>query len=306
MQEHRGEREVDRRLEVGVGEDDVGVLAAEFERDPLDGRRGRGHDPGARRDAAGERDQVDVRVLGQRRAGLGPGAEHQIGDAGGQPGLLQRPHQQDRGRRRQLARLEHEGVAGQQRRGHLPGRLQQRVVPRRDQSADADRLVDHAADRIRAAGVDHPAGLGAADAGVVAEARRDVVHVVLGFDEPLAGVERLGAGEILAVAVDQVGGAQQHVRPFAFRRARPRARVEGLARRGDRGVGVLGGCLGDCARPAGRRRDIGFRGEHRRVQGAIHPRCTDSGVPPPIRPLAQPHQRCVSRNRTLYMQQTEP
>ena len=35
VQEHRGERVVDRRLEVGVGEDDVGVLAAQLERDLL-------------------------------------------------------------------------------------------------------------------------------------------------------------------------------------------------------------------------------------------------------------------------------
>ena len=246
MQEHRGEREIHRGLEVGVGEDDVGILAAEFQRDPFDGRRGRGHHPGARGDTAGERHHVHVRVLRQRRAGGGPGAENQIGDAGGQTRFLQRPHQKNRGRRRQLTRLEHERVARQQGRGHLPDRLQQRVIPRSDQSADADRLVDEATDRIRPAGVHHASGLGAADACVVAQARHDIVHVVLGFDDPLAGVERLGADEILAVAVDQIGGAPQHVRPFAFRRMRPRARVEGFARRGDRGMGVLGGCLGGC------------------------------------------------------------
>ena len=63
------------------------------------------------------------------------------------------------GRRRQLAGLEHERVAGQQGRGHLPRRLQQRVVPRRDQAAHADRLVHHAADGVGDAGVDHPAGV---------------------------------------------------------------------------------------------------------------------------------------------------
>ena len=197
-------------------------------------------------DAAGERDHVHVRVLRQRCAGRGSGAENQIGDAGGQARFLQRPHQENRGRGRQLTRLEHQGVARQQGRAHLPNRLQQRVIPRRDQSADADRLVDEATDRIRLSGVHHAPGFGAADARVIAQARHDIVHVVLGFDDPLAGVERLGADEILAVAVDQVGGAPQHVRPFAFRRIRPRARVEGFARSGDRGMGVLGGCLGGC------------------------------------------------------------
>jgi hypothetical protein len=122
--------------------------------------------------------------------------------------------------------------------------LQQRVIPWSDQSADADRLVDEATDRIRPAGVHHAPGFGAANTCVVAQARHDIVHVVLGFDDPLAGVERLSADEILAVAVDQIGGAPQHAGPFAFRRARPLARVERFARRGDRGMGVLGRCLG--------------------------------------------------------------
>ncbi len=246
MQEHRGEREIHRGLEVGVGEDDVGILAAEFQRDPFDRRRGGRHHPGARGDTAGERHHVHVGVLRQRCAGGGSSAENQIGDAGGQARFLQRPHQKNRGRGRQLTRLEHEGVARQQGWCHLPNRLQQRVIPRGDQSADADRLVDEATDRIRLSGVHHAPGFGAADASVIAQARHDIVHVVLGFDDPLAGVERLGADEILAVAVDQIGGAPQHVRPFAFRRIRPRARVEGFARSGDRGMGVLGGCLGGC------------------------------------------------------------
>ena len=244
MQENRGEREIHCGFEVGVGKDDVGILPAEFQCDPFDGRRGRRHHPGARGDTAGERHHVHVRVLRQRRAGGGPSAENEIGDAGWQARFLQRPHQKNRGRGRQLTRLEHEGVARQQSRCHLPNRLQQRVIPGGDQSADADRLVDEATDRIRPAGVHHAPGFGAADACVVAQARHDIVHVVLGFDDPLARVERLGADEILAVALDQIGGAPQHVRPFAFRRVRPRARVEGFARRGNRGMGVLGGCLG--------------------------------------------------------------
>ncbi len=52
------------------------------------------------------------------------------------------------GRRRQLAGLEDERVAGQQGRSDLPRRLQQRVVPRRDQAAHADRLVHHPADGV--------------------------------------------------------------------------------------------------------------------------------------------------------------
>ena len=81
MQEDRGEGEVERDLEVGVGEDDVGVLAAQLEGDPLDGRRRGGHEPAAGLEPAGERDQVDARVRGQRRTGLGPGAQDEVADA---------------------------------------------------------------------------------------------------------------------------------------------------------------------------------------------------------------------------------
>ena len=79
VQEDRGQREVERGLEVGVGEHDVGVLAAQLEGDLLHRGRGRGHDPPAGGQAAGERDQVDAGVLGQRRAGVGAGAEHEVG-----------------------------------------------------------------------------------------------------------------------------------------------------------------------------------------------------------------------------------
>ena len=93
-----------------------------------------GHDPLAGRQAAGERDQVDAGVLAERGAGAAarrraPGWPTPAGT----PASSSRPHQQDRGVRGQLAGLEHEGVAGGQAGRDLPGGLQQRVVPRRDQ-----------------------------------------------------------------------------------------------------------------------------------------------------------------------------
>ena len=46
-----------------------------------------------------------------------------------------------RGQRRLLRRLEHDGVAGRQRRRELPRRHDQREVPRHDRRDDADRLA---------------------------------------------------------------------------------------------------------------------------------------------------------------------
>ena len=67
VQEDGGEGEVEGDVEVGVGEDQVGVLAAELERDLLHRGRGARHDPPAGLEAAGEGDQVDPRV-GRRAA----------------------------------------------------------------------------------------------------------------------------------------------------------------------------------------------------------------------------------------------
>ena len=69
--EEEGEvRAFDGRVEIGVGEDDVGALAAELERDALEVRAGGGlHDQLADLGAAGEGDLVDVVVLGDGRAG---------------------------------------------------------------------------------------------------------------------------------------------------------------------------------------------------------------------------------------------
>jgi hypothetical protein len=54
VKEHRGEREIHCGLEIGVGEDDVGILPAEFQRNPFDSLRGGRHHPGARGETAGE------------------------------------------------------------------------------------------------------------------------------------------------------------------------------------------------------------------------------------------------------------
>ena len=93
VQEDRGERVVEGHVDVGVGEDDVGVLAAELEGHPLHGGGGRGHHRAAGLHAPGERDQVDPWVGGQRRTRLGSRAEHEVADAGRETGLLEQSHQ---------------------------------------------------------------------------------------------------------------------------------------------------------------------------------------------------------------------
>jgi hypothetical protein len=113
VQEDRRQRQVEGGVEIGIGKNDVGVLAAQLQSDPLHRGRPRRHQPAADGEAAGERHHVDARVLRQQRAHLGSGTQHEVAHAARQARLLQQPHQQDRGGRRELAGLEHEGVPGQ-------------------------------------------------------------------------------------------------------------------------------------------------------------------------------------------------
>ena len=295
VEEDGGQRVVERDLEVGVGEDDVGVLAAQLEGDLLHGGRGRGHDAPAGLQPAGEGDQVDPGVLGEQRARLGSGTEHQVADAGRQPGLLEQPHQVDARVRRQLARLEHEGVAGGQAGRDLPAGLEQRVVPGRDQPADAERLVDDPADHVGVAGVDHAAGVLGGGAAVVAEHRDHVGDVVLALDQALAGVHRLGLGDRVGVSLEQVGGAQQEVAALAGRRRRPGSLVEGAVGGVDRGRGVLGPGLVDLGddlavgRADDRAATAGERTHPRSVDVEVwHPVVPLAGRPPGLLRLAQP------------------
>ena len=200
--------------------------------------RGRCGDPPTGLEAAGEGDHVDPGVGRERRTCGGPGAEDEVADPGRQPGLLEQAHQVDRRVRRQLARLEHEGVAGGQAGADLPRDLQQRVVPRRHQATDPDGLVDDPADHVGVAGVDHPAGLLGGDPSVVPEHRDHVGDVVLPLDEALARVERLHPGDVVGVALEEVGQPQQQVAALAARGGSPRPVDERRVGGGDGGLGV--------------------------------------------------------------------
>ena len=137
----------DGLVEVGVGVDDDGVLAAHLGHHPLDVALAGLVDGGV----------LDDRQADRRRAGegherhLGPG--HQLGADllahAGQEGQRPRRHarlQQDLHQavgdpRRLLGRLEQHGVAGHQRRRHHPAGDGQREVPGGDDDAHPPRLV---------------------------------------------------------------------------------------------------------------------------------------------------------------------
>lgn len=251
----------------GVGEDDVGVLAAEFERDLLDRVGGGARHLRTAGQAAGEGDEVDVGVLGQAGADGVAGAGDKPRDTGREPGLGQQTEQGDGGQRGDLARLDHEGVARGEGRSDLPTGLQERVVPGRDQRAYADRLVHDDAVDVGRPGVHHaPAALAHHEIGEVAEGVGDAVDVDAPLLQGLARVTAFEQPELLAVADQEVCDAAQQGGALGDGGVRPGALVEGAARGGDREVRVplvtlrdhgerLGiGGVEDLARRAGERR----------------------------------------------------
>ena len=120
-----------RRVEVGVLEHDERRLPAELERHrgqvrggvAVDGVRGGGR--------AGERDPIDVLVSGERRARAGARAVDDVEDAGREAGLIGEIAEHRARERRPLGGLQHDGVAGGERRPDAPGREHERRVPGR-------------------------------------------------------------------------------------------------------------------------------------------------------------------------------
>ena len=230
VQEDRRQGVVDHRVEVGVGEHDVGVLAAELDRDPLHRLGRRAQDRLPRRQPSGERDHVHRLVRHQRRPDRA-GAQHEVHRPCGNARLHQQLHQLDGGQWGQLAGLDDDGAACREGRRQLPGDLQQRVVPGRDQRAHADRFADDAADHLRPSGVDQPPAVLAGQRGVVGEHADHVVDVQAALGQGLARVEGLRTGDLLPVAHQQPRDPGQQRPPLAGGGTRPRTGVERCPRR---------------------------------------------------------------------------
>src|SRR5699024_1669691 len=124
------------------------------------------------------------------------------------------------------------------------GGLQQGEVPGSDEYAHAHGLVHDLRDDART-GVDHPPGVLARELGIVTDHGADIVHVALRLHEPLAGVERFEASDVVLLVLKFVRESAKQICPLTRRRFPPRAGVESLAGRGDGGAGILRGGFRD-------------------------------------------------------------
>ena len=137
--------------------------------------------------------------------------------------------------------LHDRGAAGRERRRDLPAQLQERVVPRPDEPAHADRLVDDPADDVRVAGVHEPPGLLVGEVGVVAEDARDVGDVPAALAHGLAGVAGLRGGQPSWSRSSRSATRSSSAARSLVGVVRPVGRVEGAPGGRDGGLDLLVG-----------------------------------------------------------------
>ena len=204
-----------------------------------------------RLDVAGQRDEPHVGMrhdpLADRNAVARDDVQHaRRQHVGGELGEAKQRE------RRLLGRLQHLRVPGRERRGELPHRHHQRVVPGRDPADDAERLApDHrgvaAHVLTRALALEHARR--AREEAQVVDAHR---HLVARIGKRLADVLRLDRGQLLGVLLEHPREPEQHLGALARRRVEPLRQRR--ARRRDRLVDVLGAAARhDADRLLGRR-----------------------------------------------------
>ncbi|EDY20512.1 LigA [Chthoniobacter flavus Ellin428] len=121
---------------------------------------------------------------------------------------------------------------------------EQRIIPRDDLSAHADRFAnDHGLDRRVAHFVGLSERLGN-EARVVTEARGGIGDVELRLAQRLAVVARFQPGEVFGQPVNEVGKLEEITGALGGAHLRPRAGVEGLARMADGEFGVVLAAIG--------------------------------------------------------------
>ena len=200
----------DRLVEVGVGEDDVGGLAAELELDRDQASRAGLGDLRAGRGGADERHVVDGGVARQRRAGRAV-AGRDLDQPARHARLLGQLGEAQRGDRGQLGRLDDHGVAGRERGRGAAGRDLQRVVPGDDLRAHAPRLAQRVVQDVGAER-DLAAFQALGRARVVVEVADRRLDVGLGLLERLAGVAALELGELVVLGLDRAGQVLERLR----------------------------------------------------------------------------------------------
>ena len=207
--ELRGERALDRGVEIGVVEDDERRVAAQLQPDLLHRAGGLAHQELADFGRAGEADEAHRRMLAHRLADRRRAAGEQVEDAGGHPGALRQFAEGERGERRGVGGLDHRRAADRDRRRHLAGDHRGGEVPRRDRRDDADRLLDHENARIGAEGRVDLAVDALGLLGEELDERGGVVDLAARFGERLALLAGHDQRDVVAIGDDELEPAPE-------------------------------------------------------------------------------------------------
>ncbi len=255
MVEEDGTRDArDRQVQIRIFEHDVGRLAAELQRDFLEVVGGCLDDQLAHFRRPGEGHLVDARMRSQRCAACFPKAGDHIEHARRQTRLQAQLGEAQRRQRRLFRGLQYDGTSCREHWPELPGRHQQREVPRDDLRDDADRLPARIRVILRVRRVWHRERNRVAldfrrPAGHVVEQIRRQRHIGGAcHTDGLAIIERLELRELLEVLQDQIADPPENSAALRRRQARPGTLVERLAgrRHGQIDVGLLAiGDMGD-------------------------------------------------------------
>ena len=182
----------------------------------------------------------------ERLAGFDAEAVDDVDDAGRQD-VGDQFHDDQDAKRCLLGRLQHHAIAGGKRRRELPGRHQDREIPRNDLADDAERFVEMIGDRVLV-DLRDAAFLGAHDAGEIAQMVDDQRHVGMRrLADRLAVVERLDQRQQIEIAFHLVGDPVQDARALLDRGLAPG--VLGLMRGIERELDVGRRGAGDLTEP---------------------------------------------------------
>jgi hypothetical protein len=179
--------------------------------------------------------------LTEDRPRPGHDVEHALGNAG----LGRQLGKPQRRQRRCRSRLEDHGVTRGERRTELPGRDDERVIPRHDRTHHADRLTRHERQDIRSGRADLAVDL-VDGLGVPLDrlgCGRDVDRQ--GVADGLPDIERLEQRQLLAAGAHRLGKLQQDDLALGRRHVRPAPVLERGACRRDRAIDVLDATLRD-------------------------------------------------------------
>ncbi len=184
---------------------------------------------------------VDIRMVGECRPDEATAASERVEHALRQVLVAHGGEQQDR-EGRVIRRLQHDGVAGGERRGNLEPGDHERGVPRQDRGDDAERFAARVLQLVVAGG-QRDALHFAGDTGEVAEQRNKRRRLRFRLRaQRVAGVERGEPREVIRARFDLVGDERE--RPGALGEVGGPPAGERGFRRGDREVDIFDTCRG--------------------------------------------------------------